>query len=68
LMAAELGIGSCWLGAFYEDKVKELLGIPANVRIVNMLTLGHPAKELKGIVTTNRKDLKDIVRYDKWLF
>ena len=42
LMAAELGIGSCWIGAFYENRVKEILDIPANVRVVNLLTLGYP--------------------------
>ena len=68
LMAAELGIGTCWIGAFYEDRVKEILNIPAKVRIVNMLTLGYPAQDLKTIVTTTRKELKEIVCYDKWSF
>jgi nitroreductase len=35
LMAAELGIGSCWIGAFYEEKVKDLLDIPELVRVVS---------------------------------
>jgi nitroreductase len=68
LMAAELGIGSCWLGAFYEDRVKELLGVPNNARIVNMLAIGYPVQDLKTITTTTRKDLNEIVRYDKWSF
>ena len=28
LAAVEVGLGTCWIGAFYEDKVKEILGIP----------------------------------------
>jgi len=68
LMAAELGIGSCWIGAFYEDRVKELLHVPKDVRIVDLLVLGYPDKELSKIVTTTRKDMKEIVCYDKWKF
>jgi len=68
LMAAEFGIGSCWIGAFYEDKVKETLNIPSKVRVVNLLALGHPVQELSKIVTTTRKELDEIVCYDKWMF
>ena len=69
LMAAELGIGSCWLGAFFENDVKKLLGVPDKFRVVALLTLGYPdGKDLSNVVTTTRKDLKEIVRYDKWDF
>lgn len=68
LMAAELGIGSCWIGAFYEDRVKELLNIPNKVRVVSLLTLGYPLHDLKTIVTTTRKNVEEIVCYDKWSF
>ncbi len=69
LVAAELGIGSCWLGAFFEDRVKEVLGIPSKVRVVAILVLGYPAgKKLSEVVTTTRKDVKEIVSYDKWGF
>ncbi len=68
LMAAELGIGSCWIGAFEENKVKDLLDIPAHVRVVNLLVLGYPSQELARIVTTTRKDIDEITCYDKWSF
>jgi nitroreductase len=68
LMAADLGIGSCWIGAFEENKVKDLLEIPAHVRIVNLLVLGYPAQELSKMVTTTRKGLEEIVCYEKWSF
>jgi len=34
LQAVEEGLGTCWIGAFYEKKVKEILNIPANVRLL----------------------------------
>ena len=44
LAAWECGLGSCWLGAFYEDRVKGILNIPdEDIRVVGMLTLGYPA-------------------------
>ena len=42
LKATEEGLGTCWIGAFYEDKVKEILGIPQDIRVVALLTLGYP--------------------------
>ena len=66
LVAHELGLGTCWLGAFYEDKVKELLSIPPGqeVRIVGLLTLGYPAIQAPE---KRRKPLEEIIMYERWL-
>ena len=64
LIAHELHLGTCWLGAFYEDQVKELLGIPEeNVRIVGMMTIGHPAVQAPP---KRREPLENIIRYEIW--
>jgi len=63
LEAASLGLGTCWIGAFYQDQVKEILGVPEDVRIVNLLILGYP-KELR--TKTGRKPLSEIICYDKY--
>ena len=44
LAAASLDLGTCWIGAFYEDKVKEILGVPQEIRVVALLPLGYPAE------------------------
>jgi nitroreductase len=44
LAATSLGLGTCWIGAFYEDRVKELLGVPAEARVIAMLAVGVPAE------------------------
>ncbi|MDD2707625.1 MAG: nitroreductase family protein [Verrucomicrobiae bacterium] len=44
LRAVELGLGTCWIGAFDENKVKNLLSIPAAIRVVNLLPIGYPAE------------------------
>ena len=45
LQAWELGIGSCWIGAFSPAAVSEAFGIPANEHPVAILPLGYPADD-----------------------
>lgn len=45
IAAWALGIGSCWIGACNEEKVKELLKIPDKWKVVALLTLGYPAEQ-----------------------
>lgn len=42
LAATALGLGSCWIGAFDDDKVREVVGIPQNMRPVAILPIGVP--------------------------
>mgnify|MGYP002508741592 CR=1 FL=1 len=41
LRAAELGLGTCVLGAFNEEKVKTLLQIPVERHVFVMLAVGY---------------------------
>ena len=41
LEATELGLGTCWLGAYKEDEIKEILNIPEKMRVPAMFTLGY---------------------------
>ena len=41
------GVGSCWIGAFDEDKIKQQLKIPQKWKIVALVTFGYPAEEPK---------------------
>lgn len=63
LVAVEQGLGTCWLGAFYEDQVKEILGIPEEIRVVTMLPLGYPERvpEPRG-----RKAFDEVVVFERW--
>jgi nitroreductase len=40
--ATALGYGTCWIGAFEEAKVKEVLGIPDDLRVVALTPVGVP--------------------------
>jgi nitroreductase len=63
LTAWDLGIGSCWIGAFQEDKVKALLHVPDNLRVVSLLTLGYADEQPRP---KNRKTLNEIIHYQHY--
>ncbi|MBW2039442.1 MAG: nitroreductase family protein [Deltaproteobacteria bacterium] len=42
--ATSLGLGTCWIGAFNEERVKEILGAPAGMKVVGIITVGYPAQ------------------------
>lgn len=63
LTAWDLGIGSCWIGAYNEEEVKELLDVPRDLRVMSLLTLGYPDE---GPGPKYRKDLDEIVHYEKY--
>ena len=45
LAAVEMGLGTCFIGAFTEGPIKEFLGIPDALHIVALTPLGVPAEE-----------------------
>ena len=47
LAAWSLGIGSCWIGSFKEQKIKDSLKIPKDWKVVALVTLGYPAETPK---------------------
>ena len=47
LTAWSLGVGSCWVGSFNEQKIKQQLKIPKNWTIIALVTLGYPAEQPK---------------------
>jgi len=64
LAAHELGLGSVFVGVFDEEKLRELLGIPANIRIIGIFPVGYPKDEKTA--GPPRKPLSELVFYEKW--
>jgi len=65
LQAAELGLGTCWIGSFDADKVRQILSIPENVAIIELMTVGYPADTKPP---PKREPIDKIVCYDIWKF
>jgi len=56
LEATELGLGTCWIGAFDEEEVKKVLKLESRLRPVALLPVGYPAEEGRS----TRRPLKEI--------
>ena len=48
LKAVDLGLGSCWLGRFDREKVKEYLALDESIYPVVLLPVGHPDQSPKA--------------------
>ena len=64
LAAVDLGLGTCWIGAFNERKVKEILAIPRDIRVVALLPLGYPADS--SVSKKRRLSFDEVVKYENW--
>lgn len=42
LASTALGYGTCWIGAFNEDEVKEIVKVPENMTVIALLPIGVP--------------------------
>jgi len=63
LQAVREGLGTCWIGSFDENKAKAVLGIPPEVRIVELMSLGYP---VKVPLASKRKKIEDLIGWDSW--
>jgi len=74
LAATALGLGTCWIGVFDEEHIKEILSVPKEVRVVALTPVGYP-KEKRSILDQTitafahirpRKELPEIVFFEEW--
>lgn len=57
------GVGSCWMGAFDEKKLKDALNLPADSRIVGAIAFGIPDENPSQ---PTKKQINEIFHFDKW--
>ncbi len=63
LAAADLGLGTCWVGAFDPSAAREILALPDDVEPIAFTPLGYPADQPRP---KKRKTLSELVRYERW--
>ena len=62
LQAAELGIGSCWVGYFNARTVSEVLGLPEHITVSALLPMGYPAENAAPLpLHSQYRELADTV-------
>lgn len=62
LQAVDLGLGTCWVGAFNEAEVAKILGLPADIRPVAILPVGVPDE----IPDARPRLGEKIVHHERW--
>lgn len=63
LSCVDAGLGSCYVGAFDDDKIKKILNLPDYAIPVGIIPVGYPNEEP---YPNPRLPLKKIVHYEKW--
>jgi len=73
LAAIDEGLGAGLFGLVGDrnDDLRELLGMPADMEIVGVVTLGHPAPnpqaaQLKERLRSRRRPLEEVVHWERW--
>lgn len=65
LKLTDLGLSSCWVGAYTDELVKQLLSIPSHIQIEAIIPIGYEKKE-KGKKEVKKKDLENVLYWEKW--
>lgn len=63
LQAVREGLGTCWIGSFDEAEAKRVLGIPNEVRIVQLMSLGYYENAPQA---RPRKDTGQLFKWNHW--
>ena len=63
LAATDLGMGTCWVGAFDPQAARNILHIPEGVEIIAFTPIGYPADNPKK---KERCSLAEMVGYERW--
>lgn len=64
LLAAHcMGLASVWVGAYDDEKVSEILGIPSYARPAAILPIGYPAESPRQ---RKRFNIEEITHWEKW--
>ena len=63
LAAYSEGLGTCWVGAFEEDKVGEILECEEHIRPIAIITLGYPDEKPKAPI---RYEISDFTYTEKF--
>lgn len=68
LAAVAEGLGTCWIGAFDEGQVKQILGVPEEVKVVALTPLGYPKQAglIAPVQQDRRKPEAEIIRTDQY--
>lgn len=67
LAAVDEGLAAGFFGVHRLDGLAELIGLPADVTPVGVVTLGHPAPDRRsGSLARGWRPIEEVVHHDRW--
>lgn len=63
LQAADLGLGTCWIGAFDPQAAREVFGLPADAEPIAFTPVGYAADSPKP---KQRRPQSELVAFERW--
>ena len=63
LKITESGLSTCWIGHFYEEKVKHILDIPEDIKVEALFPIGY---EYKKTLRKRKIELDNIIYFNKY--
>jgi len=63
LLAASYNLGTCWVGAFNEEEVADILKLPSYVKPVAIIPIGYPKGDAEK---TSRINPRSLMHYNQW--
>ncbi len=66
LAAADAGLGACWVAGdkkTYAEEISNLLGVPAGMKLVSLISLGWPEKETHS---ARKRGVGEVIHWEKY--
>lgn len=66
LAACSFGLGACWVAGDkkpYAEDVAKLLNAPANVKLISLIALGWPKKEIRQ---NKKRQVEEVIHWQKF--
>jgi len=66
LMAADIGLGGCWIAGDkkdYADEVLSMLGVPGGIKLVSIISLGWPKEKVDQ---HKNRSLEEVIHWERF--
>ena len=66
LKLTELGLQSCWVGAYDDEKIRNMIRAPPNITIEAIIPIGYENKVKFGKTRANKRELTRSIYWEVW--
>jgi nitroreductase len=63
LKLTDIGLSSCWVGAYSDERIKQMLNIPDHLQIEAIIPIGYEKVKSKKV---EKKDVEHAIFWDVW--